>query len=493
MLNRWTIRFTLKLTSPTHVGDGRKIPLSELRAENSTELSIWNGSARASDEAVETSGYVRTVQRGVIEVESQHSGRQYKPVLIIEASSLRGAFRSIAGENADYLFGPEQIDEGNTASGAIWVNAAFAATSDVADYRMSEEELKAAKSMPFWSNEEQTYILTGNRIDRDTGTVEDGHLYLTEFVPAGFCFKAELVFEGDKDELISRCIPLLQEISHARNLQFGSGQSLGMGAAIILPDSLQIEMCAYDPLNQSFETESFDRNLEVSDNSKSFDFALEMECEGPFFIQDPYARTKGEYPENNEVPDMLPLGGKTHPLLGTKAVLQELRKRTAWLETIEWLEDANNSFNYQAAPFDDMSKVLTAKQDPKGGLTRTERLFGVTGWGKVVEIFQIEAATASAVYHGHGLQIDTFTQAPMDGALVEFDVPAQVSAKFGIRLARERYAGGLAGELQADFALLERAVKSLAQPHRAPSYGHSTRTGFGLFRVNVAPAEQVNP
>jgi RAMP superfamily len=455
MIDQWHISFEVKLLSSAHVGSGALAPIADVRRDHA-HLKIFR--QQSSVEGAESRGLVALVQRDF----------EGKPV--IEASSLRGAMRALSGVHAEFLFGPETVGEENDWTGALWLNAG----------RFQRlEDAGPPSQLPFWDADKSTYILTGNRIDRESGAEEDGLLYMTEYSPAGTVFRFGIVFEGTREQVEARCLPVFARMATKDGFLMGRERGYGTGRAQLSEGKLAISGKSYNASIREFETISdFTPDLEKVDRSSDqMQLRLTLRCQGPFFIQDPYRK------QHEKSADMLALGTNEFPVLTGKAVLQELRRRTAWIECIEWLSDPNNKYDYEKAPNDDPDFLLKPDAPVSSLPTAAQRLFGVAGWGKIVRIHSVSDDAASQVYKAHALKLDAFTQAPIDGALIEYDVPADVSATIVIEVDFARYRGGIEQFQNHDLGLLRRAILSMREAGRSPGYGHAASNGFGNFSV----------
>jgi CRISPR/Cas system CSM-associated protein Csm3 (group 7 of RAMP superfamily) len=444
MLEQYHIRFDIKLLADTHVGNGEMQDLRELRLH-----MVSNGGETMP---------VRCIQRGADELP------------VIEGSSLRGAFRRMAGDAEVKLFGPEQVsDMGDGTTGALWV---YAAT-----WKSVDET--ACNLLPHWCADSKSFILAGSRMDRETGAHEHGLLYSVEYLPLGTTLGCQMVLEGSGEAKLLKtfCLPLLRSLAAEEGFGLGAERGYGNGRARLLPDTLKIERHRYDAAKKDFVTELSNEKIKPANRSQTLlSRSLDMQCTGPFFISE--TTRKGQ---NGDDADFLPLArAADQPILTGKAVLQELRRRTAWCEVQNWLNDATNGYKYDDAPIDDPDRVLGVGQSA-AGLSATQRVFGVTGWGKVLRIKSVSLTPSGQSYHAQGIQLDVFTQSPMDGALLTYSVPADLKAQVEFEFDNSRYRDELQALLSSDLGLLDQALATMTLKGAQPGYGHGTTSGFGAF------------
>jgi hypothetical protein len=87
-----------------------------------------------------------------------------------------------------------------------------------------------------------------------------------------------------------------------------------------------------------------------------------------------------------------------------------------------------------------------------------------------------------AEYRGETLKLDTFTQAPIDGALVSFKVPVNLKATVFLSVDDHRYPERWGDLRSEDTAFLERVLKQ-AMEEDAMMLGHARAAGFGWFKM----------
>lgn len=465
MLSYCRITFRLELLALLHVGDGDDQPLAELRRGH-PHLKIFQKNQGARSDA---EGLVRTQQRAV------------GGVPCIEGSSLRGALRSLTRtavpEAVERLFGPEAIGEGDDpVSGRLWLYGG----SPIANGSASSADL------PFWDG--YTCILTGNRVDLDLGAVQNGFLYMTEYCAPGMIFAFEAVYCGVFDEFDVDAGPLVAHMSEGSGFALGAESGHGRGRARLIGDSLSVSEHIYAPKKKLYDVRTYGfQDLTAVTAHPTEDFAtISLSCDGPFWIQDPYARAKDGDPDMREL-----RFAEGRPIFSGKAFLQELRRRVARLEIHRFLSKPENGFDYESPllPLDDFDRHLRPEQKPES-LTATQRLFGVPGWGKVVHVIAAAVARPKARHRMQGIQLDVFTQAPIDGALLNSDVPAGIAVDVRLGVDRGRYDDAMQ---RADEALLRTALDEMRLDGFQPTYGHASGAGYGWFTVTSPKIEHAVP
>ncbi|MCT8268015.1 RAMP superfamily CRISPR-associated protein [Afifella sp. JA880] len=467
MLEYCTFSFRILLLSDTHVGDGSEAPLKDL----------CDGDRKAAYERFEAA----TKGEGVDGTTALFA-RGDRGLPVIASTGLRGALRRLLAEQdkklAEELFGPALLADGATVESGhaalLWLCGGLA---DPAVIPSGCEEL------PFWDPAKLTYILPGNARDRDTGAVERYKLYNTEYVPAGaeFCFDA--VFRGSEDTVGSKVEPLLTLMACPDGFKLGAARGYEYGLARLAGALRKPRHHKYSVVGRSFAAPTpFELGPGRSNGRNYREFRIS--CPKPFFIQDPIRH------RTDENLDWQALQREpNYSVITGKAFLQCLRMVAARLELEEALsEDGSHPFAYEAndLPVDDPGGHLRSL-DRLANLTRTQRLFGVPGWAKIVNVHRVLVdPEPPGVYRAQTIKLDTFTQGPIDNALVEMKVPVGVGATIWLDVQQRRYPQNFAEEEQ-DLAFLERVLER-ARMEDAIILGHASGAGFGWFRLEEAAA-----
>ena len=470
MLDQVRFEFSITTCSFLHVGEGKSLPLNDLRETASEKQSEL----------------VSTVQRDI-------SG-----LPCIEASSIRGAMRAhlrrSGWDDADIerLFGPDEVEAGEAGeagtagSGKLWVRYGRLENAE----QLSAIEFLLPDWLPPRSGHEArfagTFILPGIRIGAETGTAANGAFYKIEFVPDGARFRFNGVWLGKLEEFEEHCGRLFAELACEGGFEIGGETGYGYGRAKLDPDSITFDVLCYEPRSKSFAPPK-NENLAPPETrqklcvpraeraSPTHEFTLV--CEGPFFIQDPIrAKREGRADTAAMMRDAAQI------VLSGKAILQDLRRRSAWIERLAAIEgSAGFNYNAEGLPKDDPGVELRPGACPSK-LEITQRLFGVAGWKKLVSIRSVDISWDGDIHRAQGLKLDVFSQAPIDGALLEIEAPAGITATVRIDYDQRPYEKDvLKSRKRSDEEHLKKVIADLGANVRRARYGHSTRVGYGAF------------
>lgn len=476
LLDYCLFNFELELISDTHVGDGSTAPLKELCCTSDSRKQAFDRLRQiAGEQGFE--GTTRLLSRD----------KDRRPV--IEATSLRGALRSALleydQELARKLLGYEDLTSRKTAnpedSGRLWI---FGGKLTLLS------EPGACERLPFWAPNEYSFIMTGNARDRDLGAVRHGMLYATEYLPAGLRFSYEVVFRGTRDEFEDMVPAFFDLLSSEGALEIGGQTGYGNGRVRVVDSAVDVEYHYYDvrvsgfgkPEHFSFTIGAGECQTSASTEKCSY-YSLDLKCPGPFFIVDPSVdEQRGDGGSDEKIDHHVLHRARNEPYLSGKAVLQALRSAAARLELEEALEESGpGQFDYDnlALKADDPFRHVTRYEDVK---TRTARLFGQPGWGKRVKVDSMSRMNSDELsYEAESIQLDSFTQAPIDGALLSFRADANVKFQVQVRFDGRRYPEGEEGTRDQDQAFLERVIGRATED--GLELGHSVGSGFGWFDV----------
>lgn len=430
MLEQVRFTFVIELLSFTHVGDGRMFKADFIPKKDGDDHP-----------------QVLSIQRG----------KDDAPV--IEGASIRGALRAHLvdrglTELATELFGEEDVERTTGSDGKLRLHAGELINANTLE----------GGNLPYWNRRPCAFILPGVRIHLDTGAAQDKYFYHMEMLPDGCRFQFSGTFLGDLASFEELCGPLFAAMANGFSLGGKSGH--GIGRAKLVEDSVHYEALSYNPRNKAFDKTSGTLSVMPAGQDDA-EWTITLCCDGPFFIMDP---ARAEKDKNG--PDMLALmRDEDTPVFTGTAFLQELRRRAAWLESIKSVKGGR----YDKIVLDDPDRHLKPEEEPEG-LTRTQRLFGVPGWGKRVRIVGIDVHWKKRCHKAQGIKLDVFTQAPIDGALIEYEVPADIGVTVRLKLDRTGLAPG-------DEKFFKQVLDDLRHGVRAPRYGHATGVGFGAFRV----------
>lgn len=439
LLERIEIEFRIRVATPTHVGDG--------------ERSAVSSSGRKPRQ-----GRNREKETEFATIQRDFTGRP-----IVEASSLRGALKShllAAGQEAvaERLFGFNESDETGTTGDAIGEGSLWLRHASIVD-----ATAQGTRELPDWLPLEErqgayeggTFLAPGIAINRHTRAAEDGRLYLTEMLAPGTEFEVKGVFWGNEQQLQTLLAPLFNTITGDQTFALGAEAGYGFGRVSVLRETIKATHYAYDTAEKAFKARELADLEVVPEEAAGKRYIIKMHCKGPFFIKDP-TRTTGSSGQDADMVAMM-MDDKTPAVTG-KAILQELRRRSEWLEQTPEQEDAEPQRG--------------ATLDP-GKLTKSQRLFGVTGWRKRLSVRSVKVDWAGHYYAAQRIKLDVFTQGPIDSALVEFDVPANIGVTCELLLNAHK---------DEDRRFLEGVLK-WSKNVGTFRLGHATSAGFGAFEI----------
>jgi len=395
----------------------------------------------------------------------------------ISANSLRGGARSayekINSVACESLLGhPDGQDENADSESRLWLHPLVAEAHD-------DATIAANSDLPHYNKDTQSFVLTGNRLKRDYGAVQDKLLFNVEYVPEGTVFEGKAIFRGTFGEFEAAAGPFFQALAEKQGFAIGADKGHGFGVVRIVDETLTVTEHVYDCSQSGFKQQQHAfATAGANGNLAATVYAFNLLCEGPFFISDPERAKK-----DRNGPDLVELrASEQNPFLSGKPVLQALRAISARIETNSWLEE--NAFAYESAelPLDNPDRHLGRKENPFSCLSATQRLFGVPGWGKLIRIdFPNVSHPGNKRYLAQGLELDTFLQSPIHGALFETDVPAQVKLSLRFWLEEARYRNEVS-KLKSDKEHFNKVLNAGFGAGKTFRLGHATGAGFGWFK-----------
>lgn len=433
---RFDFSIRLELLSDLHVGAGENVPLSQLRPK--TKLRRKEGDREASDPGVAT--IVRDKDKAPW----------------IPPTTIKGMLAGLVedAQQDGMLFGrlPDPTANLGGVAGRLiqWGGALVA------------ESRRNALTLPFWSDDTQSFIGTHVGIDRTTGAADPGRLFFREYLPAGLQFSVDFCWQDTRATLDAMVLPLLERLARADGVPIGAASGAGFGRVRAIDGVVagrHRRMTVTASGIPGVEDRSFERRLAVAEAPPRL--MLTLHCDGPFLIADP--QRGGE----DERSTLHAYGRATEPeLLGT-SLLGVMRSRASWLQQTR-----------MGLPPDDPSALYK----PGVTLTPCQRLFGVSGWAKLLRIADITTSRCGSPRHRYpGIALDDFTQGALAGRLFTIEAPGDIGFTVALETGTPRRP--LSAE---DSALLEQLIDD------ARTYGwgigHSTGTGFGWFTVDTAPA-----
>ena len=286
-------------------------------------------------------------------------------------------------------------------------------------------------------------------------------MFQLEIVPAGACFDFDAVALGAseeaEDDIRAALVPLATGLALGRGIGKGNGRMRLEGASVRMTrrrlDVSGDKPKAVDdpPLVLAIPTEV------PPVSSRRFDFR----CPGPYLSHNPCEHASDG---RGNILFSLRRNALT-PVLWPESLYGVLRRRCAWIARTDDVADADDRF-----------RVLADNADPRM-LTRTERLFGVTGWRGLICLGDVAlegGERMSAKGDGiAGTSLDRFSGAVLDDRLFFGDAWTGLTLTFTLGLDLDRYRG------EEDEALFDALVAEIQD--EGLQLGHGTNRGFGWF------------
>jgi CRISPR/Cas system CSM-associated protein Csm3 (group 7 of RAMP superfamily) len=498
---QYEIEATLVVETPLHVGSGTT------RTINSVLKTAANGAA--SNEHPD----VAAIQRDA-------AGLPYLP-----PSSLKGLFRRLG--NARYrtsatasgandsrktqdaaeavaLFGEISHSEAGTGRmGAILFRGASLDTSRAPDtgempyVRARVREGDTARINTRLPDDLDTlehagdlgpgvFVAGRTRIDRASGTVEDGKLFYQEMLAPDcrFPLRFRLAAGDNREQLLKDFIGLLSGLEDAP-ASLGKATGQGLGRVRIDKGSISVTELSLDPTTLEWRRKAVTPAASPARSSdtdlRRRDFRLS--CPGPFMVLDSFGvqEAKRTRRQNDEQRAQLraSMVTKNLPLLLGTSLKGVLRSRAAWIRALDLHRAAMaDGGAFDPAKVDDPDKVLKAGGDP-AGLTPVERLFGVTGFKGLLSIRNLKVGKATP-WEITSVKLDRFSGGPIDGGL--FTSATFTGATLTFELALTRRGLALPDDIaKADEALFDALAGDIDK--NGLMLGHGTNKGFGWFEV----------
>lgn len=431
---RLEITGTLEVLSPLHVGTGER-----------------ESRALKFGQTVEIATVVR-----------DHENRPCLPGPTVKGILRRLAEQALGEGASSCAFGTSRDDSG--AIGRVFAYAALAAGFP--------DEDAAKKHLAYYQGN-GIFIEARTRIDRATGTADDGKLFHAEMVAPGTRFTLRLSVLCPTEEVLHPLRAALGALQAEAGIAFGKGQAAGNGRLRL--GELTAEMFE---LSARGELVGSPFLLEPRAAPSLKGTVLSLFCQGPYAALDSSKTAERRKPTDDEEqqgkgknkdsePQLQALiDTQDRPVLRGSALLGVLRARAAWLEA----RDQQTCMGL----VDNPDKIY-ALGEP---LTAIERLFGVTGWRGALAVRRISVEDGFKEVRLTSVALDRFSMAPIDNAL--FTTRAFANCRFRVELeldGREGDAAGLFDKLRADLRA------------NGLMLGHGGAKGFGWFTVTVTEAE----
>ena len=367
---------------------------------------------------------------------------------IIPGSTLKGALRACFGrKTAGKLFGTAK-DDGTGNMGRLIFYAARLrfGSADPGDLPADEAGVAQAAHVA---------------IDRAHGGAEAQKLFEIEIVPAGARFDFDAVALAAPVDAANDIQTALAPL--AAGLALGNGTGKGNGHLRLDPKNVRTVLRRLDLSGGAPRVvEDPPQSLAVQAGTKvKPGRRLAFHCPGPYLSRKP--AEEGPQGRKN-ILFSLRRSGPT-PVLWPESLYGVLRQRCAWIARTDATADGDDRF-----------RVLSDRKCP-AALTRTERLFGVSGWRGLVRLSDVAlrgGQRMSAQGDGiAGIALDRFSGAVLDGKLFFSDAWTGLTLTFTLGLDSSRY-------LEAqDQALFDALVVDIRL--EGLQLGHGTNRGFGWF------------
>jgi CRISPR-associated protein (TIGR03986 family) len=436
--DRIEIGATLSVTTPLHVGTGRRFKDALIKARP------------------EDAKFSLEEQPYSAEIAADGMGRPYLP-----GSGLKGALRALLeaalgrGEGvADPLFGSVDDEDGGRMGPLIVYGARFekAPTNSLRPHARSKGDGKAASAR--------------TAIDPRRGTADRHKLFHADEVIPGTTFRFEALYlpayaGAEAWEQLKALLFLFREhgLTAGRGTRAGHGRLKVEGAIVALRRELKgngdlgksaVPELAHDRLKQALGPRYGDLRPGVGKS-----YSLTLSCDGPFFVNDWSWEPDNDQKDEKE-PQLKALReSDAKPILPGPSLLGAMRARARWLAELAALrEDAESPFRPENV---------------------VDRLFGTRDGRGLLGIDVLSAGPTAARRKMTSVRLDRFSGGPMDGAL--FAVDSFVSPTFTLTLHLDR---------RADEAL-EIALASLLEDlaRNGLRLGHGGNRGFGWFDVEL--------
>ncbi|MFH1035291.1 MAG: RAMP superfamily CRISPR-associated protein [Pseudomonadota bacterium] len=468
MLEQITVTGHLEALSPLHIGTGEFERLDSMRTGKDVPQAIL--------EAPDSADKLKSLVSKVV--------RDFEGLPCIPGTTLKGCLQAacrevgFSTEERQAIFGEITQHKGKEASAEEETGRMGAVRFLLA--RMDKQSIPAESDLPFYVADEASYILTRVATDRDSGTAEDKKLFNQELVPQGTRFGLRLHFTGSMDAFQERVKPLLDLMAGTAGIPLGKGQGLSQGRVRLLEQELLIQHIWFDAQAFSQETENLTIDLQPNDAPGArLTRKLRLTCKGPYLIHDPCRAGKKKTAE----PSTQTLqSGPGQPLLLPSSLLGVLRSRMAWAQAQQMEQPCQD-----CDEIDNRFRRPDWKKPDK--LTTTERLFGVTGWRKLLEVAEVKLVDGGQECDLTSVALDRFSAAPIDNALfttrayrgVEFLVTLALALR-RFRMPEGKEALSFGRGNQEDEEAFHALIDQVCQ-EEVLMLGHGVNKGFGWFTV----------
>lgn len=478
LLEQIMVTGKLEALSSLHIGTGESEPLASLRDRKKDEIPL----AILEDPAGEEK--LASLVAKVV--------RDFEKRPCIPGTTLKGCVRSacreagFAPELLKNIFGeitdhPESRAEEDDENEKGWMGSLRFLLC-----RLEPDSVPQGLHLPFYLASKASYILTRVAIDRDTGTAEANKLFNQEMVPEGTRFGFRLHFSGDEADFRQSVMPVLNLMASEAGIPLGKGQGLGQGRVRLLQDELKARHTWFDAAKFSQDAKDLPLVLQPGARPEAkVTRKLRLTCRGPYLTHDPCRAGKKKDPKAKESKEPAIQGLQSSPgkpLLLPSSLLGVLRSRMAWLQAVD-----RQDIGLESERIDNRFRRPDWQNPEK--LTATERLFGVTGWRKLVEVEAVDLVKGGAECDLTSVALDRFSAAPIDNALfttrayhgVEFVVTLSLGRRFFLMPGDDEatpFGNGNLDDEEAFNALIAQVLED-----EVLMLGHGVNKGFGWFKV----------
>lgn len=330
-----------------------------------------------------------------------------------------------------------------------------------------------------------TFIAARTRIDPASGTAADSALFHAEKVARGTTFELRLLLaprqDADTDTLFDRLAKILAGLSTNAGKPIGKGAAENSGRVRWVADAdLKVAVKRLDTngawVEDTGASKSFNVRLKTAkppaEASPVFSQTLTLVCPGPYIVIDASRRAKRRATNQpGSKVQIEPQSDGANPLVDPAGVAGALRAVAEWLEAVERLragEDAS------------VDAVTVQTRDDVKTLSRTERLFGATGFRGLLAL-RVDDVSSEESQDFTSVKLDRMSGGPIDGAL--FATRTFINTKLILTVSlRDRGDGDESPHLRPtadDKSFVEALVARIAKD--GLKLGHGTNKGFGWF------------
>lgn len=353
----------------------------------------------------------------------------------LPATSLKGALRALAEDDAPALFGTIGTKD-TGAMGKILL-------------RGSSQFIPAlASGLPY--EDKGVFTSAQTEIDDGRGIAARTKLFYAEAIAPGAIFETVIRLEARQtlEQLEQSLVDMLMKLAAEHGQSVGANAASGLGR--IKLERLERTDWRTDPPTGAFVS-GVNTTIPLVPAQEQ-NTAIVLNCEHPYFTRD-YSWTR---PTNStSEPHLKALRSGDKPYITGDGVSGALRARLEWLSEIDALREEVS----EAKPY-------------------AERLFGKVGWKGLVTVMVVDA-TRAGKSNTTSVKIDRFSGGSIDNALFVIDADHGVELSLRLELDERR-------ANNEDTKLFERLLASIRT--KGLELGAGTGRGFGWFSVKELAA-----